>query len=179
MQQDVRALVDRVYTARRDASPDEAHLMATDAVELARGQNDPELLVRALMAKGQCYRDEGQYEKAERLYIEAANLCRREEAVPSLVTAHVIRHLGDVTAELGRVGLAKTHYEEALDLYREIEDIPPGTLANGIRPLARLLDAQDEHAEAVDYWREARDLYEVAHHMAGVEECTRRLNGAG
>ena len=179
MQQDIRALVDRVYTARRDASPDEAHLMAADAVELARGQDDPELLVRALMAKGQCHRDEGDFEEGEKLYVEAANLCRREPAVPLLVTAHVIRHLGDVTAELGRFGLAKTHYQEALDLYRDIEDVPPGTLANAIRPLARLYDLLDEHAEAVDYWREARDLYETAHLRAGVEECTNRLNGAG
>lgn len=179
MQQDVRELIDRVYAARKDATPGAAHDIATDALELARGQSDPEILVRALMAKGQCFRDERRFAKAERLYVEAANLCRREEAVPPLVTAHVIRHLGDVTAELGRFGLARTHYEEALDLYRELEDIPPGTLANGIRPLAKLLDALDEHAEAIDYWREARDLYADAHVASGVEECERRLNGAG
>ena len=179
MQQDVRALVDRVYTARRDASPDEAHLLATDALELARGSHDPELLVRALMAKGQCYRDGGRYEKAETLYVEAANLCRREEAVPDLVTAHVIRHLGDVAAELGRFGLAKTHYEEALEIYRGIEDIAPQTLANAIRPLARLYEVLDEHAEAIDYWREALELYETAQVRSGIEECRARLNGAG
>ena len=130
------------------------------------------------MAKGQCYRDEGQFEKAEKLYVEAANLCRREEEVPGLVTAHVIRHLGDVTAELGRLGLAKTHYEEALDLYREIEDIAPQTLANAIRPLARLYEVLDEHAEAVSYWREALELYEAADVRSGAEECRARLNGA-
>ncbi|MEE2877658.1 MAG: tetratricopeptide repeat protein [Pseudomonadota bacterium] len=178
MRQDVRALVDRVYTARRDASPDDAHLLATDALELARGSGDTELLVRALMAKGQCYRDGGDYEAAERLYVEATNICRREDVDP-LVRAHVIRHLGDVTAELGRFGLAKTHYEEALDLYRDIEDLGPLTLANAIRPLARLYDLLDEHAEAIDYWREARDLYELANVEAGIDECTRRLNGAG
>lgn len=178
MSEEIRALVDRVYTARRDDSPDEAHLMATDALELARGAHDPELLVRALMAKGQCYRDEGRFEDAEALYVEATNLCRRED-VPSLVTAHVIRHLGDVTAELGRFGLAKTHYEEALDLYRDIEEVPPGTLANAIRPLARIHDLLDEHAEAIDYWREALALYERAHVRSGAEECRHRLNGAG
>ncbi|RIJ16030.1 tetratricopeptide repeat protein [Henriciella mobilis] len=177
MQQDVRALVDRVYAARRDDSPDEAHALATDALELARGAHDPELLVRALMAKGQCHRDEGDFEDAERLYVEAANLCRREEIDP-LVVAHVIRHLGDVTAELGRFGLAKTHYEEALDLYRDIENLPPATLANAIRPLARLYDVLDEHAEAVEYWREALELYETAHVRSGIRECNRRLNGA-
>lgn len=178
MQQDVRALVDRVYTARRDASPDDAHLLAADALELARGTGDTELLIRALMAKGQCFRDGGDFDEAEKLYVEAANLCRREEVAP-VITAHVIRHLGDVSAELGRFGLAKTHYEEALELYREIEDLSPLTLANGIRPLARLYDALDEHAEAIDYWLEARELYEKAHAKAGVEECNRRLNGAG
>ena len=178
MVEDIGQLVDRVYAARRDDSPDEAHSLATEALEYARGAHDPELLVRALMAKGQCYRDEGRYEDAERLYVEATNLCRREE-VPQLVSAHVIRHLGDVAAELGRFGMAKTHYREALDIYRSIDDLPPGTLANGIRPLARLHDVLDEHAEAVDFWREARDLYEEAHVRSGIEECTRRLNGAG
>lgn len=178
MQQEIGDLIERVYTARRDASPDEAHLFAVEAVERARGSQQPELLVRALMALGQCYRDEGRFSDGERAYVEAANLCRRED-VPALVMAHVIRHLGDVTAELGRFGLAKTHYEEALDLYREIEDVPPATLANAIRPLARLYDLLDEHAEAVDYWREARDLYEAANVEAGIEECTMRLNGAG
>lgn len=177
MQEDIHELVERVYAARRDDSPDEAHTLATDALEYARGANDPELLVRALMAKGQCYRDEGRFEDAEKLYVEATNICRREH-VPPLVTAHVIRHLGDVTAELGRFGLAQTHYEEALDLYREIEDLPPATLANALRPLARLLDILDHHAEAVDHWREALDLYEEANVRSGVEECTRRLNGA-
>ncbi|MEM5516590.1 tetratricopeptide repeat protein [Henriciella sp. AS95] len=177
MQEDIHELVERVYAARRDASPDEAHALARDALEYARGANDPELLVRALMAKGQCYRDEGRFEDAEKLYVEATNICRRERVSP-LVTAHVIRHLGDVTAELGRFGLAQTHYEEALDLYREIDDLPPATLANAIRPLARLLDILDHRAEAVDHWREALDLYEEANVRAGVEECTRRLNGA-
>lgn len=178
MQQDVGELIDRVYTARRDDSPDEAHDFAIEAVELARGHDDPELLVRALMARGQCYRDEGRFEEAERSYVEAANLCRREN-VGELTTAHVIRHLGDVTCELGRFGMAQTHYEEALDLYREIEDVPPGMLANAIRPLARLYDRLDAHAEAIDCWREARDLYQRAHVKSGFEECTRRLNGAG
>ncbi len=178
MQEDIHELVERVYAARRDSSPDEADALATDAVEYARGANDPELLVRALMAKGQCCRDQGRYERAERLYVEATNICRREP-VDALVTAHVIRHLGDVTAELGRFGMAQTHYEEALDLYREIPDVPPVTLANAIRPLARLYDRLDDHAEAVECWREARDLYERADSSVGVEECTRRLNGAG
>lgn len=178
MQENIHALVERVYTARRDSSPDEAHAYAIEAVEYARGANDPELLVRAIMAKGQCYRDEGRFEDAERLYVEAANICRRE-LVPELVTAHVIRHLGDVTAELGRFGMAQTHYEEALDLYRDIPGVPPATLANAIRPLARLHDRLDDHAEAVACWREARDLYEQASVSSGVEECTRRLNGAG
>ncbi|WP_300376045.1 tetratricopeptide repeat protein [Henriciella sp.] len=178
MQQDVRELVDRVYTARRDESPDDAHMFATDAVEYARGARDPELLVRALMAKGQCYRDEGQYGDAETLYIEAANLCRRED-VDALVTAHVIRHLGDVAAELGRYGMAQTHYEEALELYRELDGIGPVTLANAIRPLAKLYDRIDDTVEAAACWREARDLYEQAEMESGVEECTQRLNGAG
>ncbi|MCH2457725.1 MAG: tetratricopeptide repeat protein [Henriciella sp.] len=178
MKQDFRQLIDRVYIARRDASPVDAHELATDALELARGQADPELLVRALMAKGQIYRDEHEFQRAERLYVEATNLCRREDVGP-LVTAHVIRHLGDVTVELGRFGLAKTHYEDALDLYRSIEDIPPDTLANGIRALARIYDWLDDHGEAVDYWREARDLYASARNANRVEECERRLNGAG
>jgi tetratricopeptide (TPR) repeat protein len=179
MKQDVRELVDRVYVARRDSGPGDAYEIATHALELARGQMDLEILVRALMAKGQCYRDERAFEKAERLYVEAANLCRREPDVPALVTAHVIRHLGDVSAELGRFGLAKTHYEEALGHYRQIDDLPPDTLANGVRALARIHDRLDDHAEAVDYWREARDLYETAHAASRVEECERRLNGAG
>lgn len=178
MQQDVRQMIDRVWVARRDDSPDDAHDLAIEALELARGLEDAELLVRALMAKGQCCRDEHHFTDAERLYVEASNLCRREEVDP-LITAHVIRHVGDVTAELGRFGLARTHYQEALDLYREIEDIHPGTLANALRALARLHDRVDEHAEAVEFWLEARDLYETAHVKAGVEECTRRLNGAG
>ena len=178
MQEDINELVQRVYAARRDSSPDEAHALALEAVEFARGARDPELLVRALMAKGQCYRDEGRYEDAERVYVEASNLCRRED-VDDLVTAHVIRHLGDVSAELGRLGTAKTHYEEALDLYREIESVPPGTLANALRPLARLYDRLDEPVEAQACWREARTLYEKAHIQARVEECTERLNGAG
>lgn len=178
MRTDVDELIKRVYIARRDDNPDEAHLLATDALEYARSTRDPETIVRALMAKGQCYRDEGRFDDAERLYVEAANLCRRED-VPQLVVAHVIRHLGDVTAELGRFGLAKTHYQEALDLYREIEDLPAGTLANAIRPLARLHDMLDDHVEAIDCWREARGLYEKARISSGVEECTRRLNGVG
>jgi len=178
MKQDLRQLIDRVYVARRDASPDDAHELATDALELARGQADAELLVRALMAKGQIYRDERAFEPAERLYVEAANICRREEVDP-LVKAHVIRHLGDVTVELGRFGLAKTHYEDALELYRSIENISPDTLANGIRAVARIHDWLDDHGDALDYWLEARDLYASARNTYRVEECERRLNGAG
>ncbi len=172
-------MVDRVYVARRGASPDDAHELAHEALELARGRDEPELLVRALMAKGQCCRDAHEFEQAERLYVEAANLCRREDDVPALVTAHVIRHLGDVTAELGRFGLAKTHYEDALEIYRQIEGIEPDMLANGVRALARIHDRLDDPANAADYWREARGLYSAAGLSARAEECERRLNGAG
>ena len=128
---------------------------------------------RALASRAKAERDAGRTKSAIVLYLEAAEVARREGDILSL--AHRLRHVGDIHLDAGRLDLAAPCYDEALALYRSRDDAKPLDLANLLRPLALLSEAKKEPEAARLYWAEARALYETAGVAAGVAECSRHL----
>jgi len=121
--------------------------------------------VRELRRVADRARSEGRFEDACRDYVAAVDLCRTSSN--RKLTAHTLRHLGDIECEMGRNDLAEPHLVEALEIARR-ENVSTLELANTIRPLALVRDD-------VALWEEARALYERANVQAGVDEATRRI----
>ena len=115
-------------------------------------------------------RRDGQADKAEILYAEAAELARSKGDRVAL--AHALRHMSDLARVRGALSKAWNEASEAAALYRQIGD--QLGLANAIR-LQALSTPHRKQAQA--FWKEARDLYSDLGVNAGVAECEARLKG--
>jgi tetratricopeptide (TPR) repeat protein len=110
---------------------------------------------------------------AAQAHYEAAVILLRTEP-DRLKFAHMVRHLGDVHAELRHWPEAERCFVEALDNYRSHPSPRALDLANAIRAYAALKTETGQHEEARALWAEACELYESEGIAAGVEECRRR-----
>jgi len=145
------ALGQAVWSLLHDPKPDHVAIIET--------------LVREFRRRPDRARSEGRFDDARRDYLELVDMLR--DVPHPRLTAHTLRHLGDIEREMGRNDLAEPHLVEALELARR-ENVSTLELANTIRPLALVRDD-------VTLWEEARALYERANVHAGVDEATRRI----
>ena len=126
---------------------------------------EAENLVHAVYA----LRRAGERERALQTYCDACAAFGNDDAG----RAHCLRHIGDLAAELGHCGDARTALKEAEELYRgSIDDTL--ALANTLRLLALLDDDKSIWAEArVVYLRAA--LVTGLDLRAAINECDRHL----
>jgi len=171
MSQLIESLLIQARQARFER-PEDAKRDLTQAVELARTENDPVKLATALTALGQIERDLHHDEVALRHYEEAAVIYRVLE--DPLKLAHTVRHVGDILRHSGRFSTAEPVYAEALSIYRTHSETQPLDLANALRGLALLKEALGNNEEARALWKEAGILYEEVNVEAGVKESARR-----
>jgi tetratricopeptide (TPR) repeat protein len=127
-----------------------------------------------LLAVGALARREGRMEDALCAYQQAADQCRKRGN--ALVTAHTIRHLGDIYRELGKTDEAEPLLKEAISIYRGSLDAKILDFANALRPLALLYVSTGNTQAAQQLWRQARALYSAINVADGVNECDTHLN---
>lgn len=161
------------HLARREHRPADAKRLLLEAVKIARANNVPGDLARALAALGQIERDLRNKQVALELYQEAAAIYHAQGDVLRL--AHAIRHVGDIYLEDDKWAPAELCYQDALKMYRTNPDTSPLDLANTIRGYAILKQKLDQSDEAKQLWTEAKGLYESVNVEAGVAESKRRL----
>ncbi len=126
-----------------------------------------------LLYAGAQARREGRMDVALSAYQRAADQCR--ERGNALVTAHTIRHLGDIYRELGKTDEAEALLKEAVSIYRSSLDAKILDFANALRPLALLYVSTGNTETARQLWMEARVLYSAINVADGVAECDTHL----
>lgn len=129
--------------------------------------------VKGLLAVGAQARREGRLEDALCAYQRAADRCR--ESGQNLVTAHAVRHLGDIYRELGKKDEAEPLLKEAVSIYRRSLETKILDLANALRPLALLYASTGNTKSAQELWLEARAMYSAINVADGVTECDAHL----
>ncbi|HVM44302.1 MAG TPA: ankyrin repeat domain-containing protein [Candidatus Thermoplasmatota archaeon] len=159
-----------------DASAASMRLDLEEALRLARDAGARGDAIEALKAIGQLDRDQGDLQAALARYEEALALCEAER--DGLLTAHTLRHVGDILHELGEHARAKPRLSQALQMYRDDPRAGPLDLANAIRSVAILHEEAGEHEEARALWGEAAALYARAGVAEGEKEASRRARSA-
>ena len=167
-------LIRRAGEARRRGHLDEARRDLEAAVELLRGAEGPNELMRALGALAHVERDLGREDAARRLYEEAVTVGRERGAAPTAL-AHALRHLGDVHRDAGRTEEADPCLTEAVALYRDDRSSSELDVANALRALALLREMQGRPGPARALWTEARDGYRKLGIAAGAREAEGHL----
>lgn len=120
-------------------------------------------------------REAGSLERAHFLYQQVADLCASNQYLAD--RAFALRHMSDLSRELGR-------FEDALATAREAEAIYRVGLgklgneldrANCLRLVALAHLNLDDERSAIPFWHEAMHIYAQAGVAAGVAECEHHL----
>jgi tetratricopeptide (TPR) repeat protein len=173
----VEALIDAAWRARREGRYQEAELGLHEAIEASRRSGNGRQLTAALGKLAHVMRDLDRHDEALRFSEEAVGVSRGTG--DGLLLAHAVRHLGDVHRDARRLADADACYTEALELYRAADGPDSLDVANALRPAALLKVSQGKGAEALALFSEARTLYQQAGIEAGVEECSRNIAKLG
>jgi predicted ATPase/class 3 adenylate cyclase len=144
---------------------DESDMAASAARELAKASGNRKSLALALGNMGNVARDQGRYEKAEKLYQESLQIKREIGDQSGIVMS--LQGLGFVAWDQGR-------YEEAEKLYRESLEIDRGIgnrfgiaeslfgLGLVLCDMGRLDEAEKLHLESLTIERETGDRWGIA-----------------
>ncbi len=148
------------------------HLLATAQGQL-QATSEPELRVLVLQKLARVHRDLNNLPEALQCYEAAVAACRGLNRAAQL--ANLIRHVGDVLVDDGRLDEAKLMYAEALATIQNSDERQPLILANCLRSCALLFEKTGRESEAIPMWREARTIYSQCAIEEGVAECDRHL----
>ena len=171
---EIDALVSQAWQARRDEQLDKAQTLLLEAVGLCRTDTLMKAeLVNILRKLAHVHQDLGEVDAAVTVLTEANDLC--SELDDDHLSAHTLRHLGDVYRSKGMLEEADPVYAEALAYYQNADTISELDLANALRSMALLRELQNDAEQAVFYWRQAQYYYQATHIQPGVAECEDRI----
>jgi tetratricopeptide (TPR) repeat protein len=148
------------------------------AVARARKVADPLKLAHTVRHLGDAYYYAGRGAQAERCYVEALSIYRRNEHTPPLDLANAIRSFAVLKDYLGAGEEAKPLWQEAHELYLAV-DVPAGVAESAAR-LALLARRQGEVQRSLEWLSEASAAADAAKDpetLAYIKKVTAQIKG--
>lgn len=157
-----------VYVARTEYK--KAGPIFREALAIERGFNENSPKVADLLNNiAQVELNTGNFDEAERLYLEALSLNRKLFGAEHREIATNLSNLGSVMGRQGHNERALDYFRQGMDMRRKVLGNDHPDLAYSANNIAAMLHVQGKFDEAEPYYREARQIRRRAlgedHHM--------------
>lgn len=165
--------MDRGGKAVGARQPEEACDLFAQAVAEARFQENPQLLIDALMALGQTENGLRHPATAADCYREAAAVA--EDSAAPARQAEALVEVAEILFHQQRTGQAAEVCDRVLAIPQKAENDAPRARARALHLLARLQENTANSEELILLWQAAATLYEVAQERQLAAECQSHL----
>ncbi len=155
----------------RYVNADTARSLATEALQMARSENDAVLEADALYNIGVTHQAQGNYTEA--LSYEEKALELQKKTNDQAKTARTLNGLGIIYDEKGNHEKALSYYYEALKVFESLND--EDKMAMVLTNIGIVLKAQKEYANAAKNYRQAAAIYNRLGNRFGLASCQANL----